>query len=269
MIKSVEKAIRILGVFSPTEPRLSLAEISTRLGHPKSTTHNLLATLLAYGFVEKAGDDQYALGTAIIPLTQSVRVNCEIRNRAAPLLRELANTSHESVYLTVPDGDFCLYIYAIETSSRLLARTAVGERAYLHRTAVGKAILAFLPHEEAHAMIERVGLPPSTENTITDHTVLGEELETLRRRGYSTDCGENEAETYCVGAPIFDANSYVVASCSVSGMDPAIVEQRLPEISKQVVRSALEISRRMGYVPTRSGFAPALSPAQEGGSPDD
>jgi DNA-binding IclR family transcriptional regulator len=260
VIKSVDKAFKILRMFNPAEPRLSLAEIADRLGNPKSTTYNLLATLVACGYVEKTGDDRYALGPAIIPLTQSVRVNCEIRDRVAPLLRELANISQESVYLTVPEAGFCLYIYAIETSTRLLARTAVGERGYLHRTAVGKAILAFMPAGEADAIIDRVGLPASTAHTITDRSVLQRELESIRERGYSLDRGENEVGTYCVGTPILDARGCVIASCSVSGVDPEIVGERLPDLAKHVMRTALEASRRMGYVPFRSGYAPELLP---------
>ena len=82
MINSVMKAIDILQAFSPTEPRVTLAEIAGRLGMPKSTTHNLLATLLACGFVEKVDTDHYALGTAVVALTQAVRVNVELRDRA-------------------------------------------------------------------------------------------------------------------------------------------------------------------------------------------
>ncbi len=99
---------------------------------PKSTVHSLLNTLLADGFVEQVEDGSYALGTAVIVMTQSVRVNVELRDRAAPHLRELADQCAESVYLTIRDGDYVLYIYAIESSRRLIARTAVGDRAYLH-----------------------------------------------------------------------------------------------------------------------------------------
>ena len=115
MIQSVLKAIDIMGVFTPEEPYLSLGQISKRLSMPKSTTHNLMATLISQGFMEKVNDDYYALGTAIISLSQAVRVNAELRDRAAPLLRELAEIVKESVYLTYFDGTFILYIYAIES----------------------------------------------------------------------------------------------------------------------------------------------------------
>lgn len=248
MIKSVAKALDILSTFTSSEPRLTLSEIARRREMPKSTVHNLLSTLLAYGFVEKLDGDYYALGTEVIALTQSVRVNVELRDRAAPLLRELADASRESVYLTVLDGDHCLYIYAVESPKRLLARTAVGDRVPLHCTSVGKAILATMPDQEIENVVARVGLPDFTPATITDLDALHAELEETRKRGYSIDRGEHETGVYCVGAPIFDERGRGVGACSISGTDPEIPRERLKEFSALVVSTAHDISRRMGYV---------------------
>ncbi len=249
MINSVLKAIRVLRVFSAAEPTLTLAEISNRLEMPKSTTHNLLNTLLSEGFIEKVDKDAYALGTAIIPLTQNVRVNVELRDRAAPLLRQLADECRESVYLTVHDNDRALYIYAVESSKRLLARTAVGDRAPLHCTSVGKAILAHLPKKEIASLLSRIPLVASTANTITDIDSLQEELARTRERGYAIDREEHERSTFCLGAPIFDERANVIGACSISGADPAIVGERIGELSACVMETAEEISRRMGFVP--------------------
>lgn len=251
MIKSVVKAIDIMRAFSPSEPRLTLAEIARRRGLPKSTVHNLLATLLAYGFIEKAGDDYYALGTAIIALTQAVRVNVELRDRAAPLLRELADACRESVYLTVLDRDHCLYIYAIESPKRLLARTAVGDRAPLHCTSVGKAILSTLSREEVEDVVGRVGLPTFTPATITDLDALHADLVDTRERGYALDIGEHETGVYCIGAPIFNERGKGIGACSISGTDSAMIQDSHEELSSLVMSTAQEISRRMGYVPAK------------------
>jgi len=260
VIKSVAKAMEIIKLFSPEEPRLSLAEIAARLNLPKATAHSLLATLVAYGIVERTEDGRYALGTELIPLTQAVRVNVELRDRAAPLLRELADASRESVYLTVRDGDYALYIYAIESPRRLLARTAIGERVLLHCTSVGKAILAALEPPEVEEFLTRQTtqgrLPAFTEATITRPEDLLAELETIRRQGFAIDRGEHEVGTYCVGAAIFDRQGRVLGACSISGADPEIIGARLPELSEQVMQVADEISRRMGYVPRRVSALP-------------
>ena len=254
MINSLLKAIDIISLFSPRQSRLSLTEISRRLDIPKSTAHNLLNTLLSRGFIEKTDNDRYALGTAIIVLTQSVRVNVELRDRAAASLRSLADVCHESVYLAVRDADRCLYIHAIESPHRLLARTAVGDHAPLHCTAVGKAILAWLPQQEADRIIEQVGLPAYTEATITSPQALRAELEQTRQRGFAVNRGEHEPDTYCIGAPILNDRAAVIGACSISGSDPEIVQRRLPELSARVVNTAHEISSCMGYVAARPGL---------------
>jgi DNA-binding IclR family transcriptional regulator len=254
MINSVLKAIDILQAFSPSEPRLTLAEIAGRLGMPKSTTHNLLATLLSCGFVEKVDADRYALGTAVVALTQAVRVNVELRDRAAPLLRDLADQCRESVYLTVLDGDYGLYIYAVESPNRLMARTAVGDRAHLHCTSVGKAMLAYLPEAEVEAIVARVGLPASSARTIARLDDLREELAATRARGFAIDKQEHELRTFCIGAPIFDASGRAIAACSISGADPEILGRRLAELSQRVREVAQEASRRMGFVPPRQAL---------------
>src|SRR5690606_6445380 len=76
--KSLAKAVRVLKLFSAQEPRLPLAEISARLDMPKSTTHAILRSLVAEGLIEKIGGEAYALGTGILALSQSVRVNVEV-----------------------------------------------------------------------------------------------------------------------------------------------------------------------------------------------
>lgn len=254
MIQSVLKAIDLMGVFTPQEPCLPLSEIAARADMPKSTTHNLLATLASRGLVEKLDNDSYALGTAIISFTQAARVNAELRDRAAPLLREFADVVHESVYLTYLDGDYALYIYAIETSHRLMARTAVGDRVHLHCTGVGKAILAELPRDHVEDLIARTGLPGFTPHTLVDPDSLFEELARTHNRGYSIDNQEHETGTYCIGVVIRDAHGKPIGACSVSGRDPEIIHSRADGVVSDLLYTAQEISRRMGYIPAKSAL---------------
>jgi DNA-binding IclR family transcriptional regulator len=252
MINSVIKTFSILTLFTPAEPILTLTEIAEQLEYPKSTVHNMLQTLESLGLLEKVEHNSYAVGKRIIPLTQSVLVNVHIRDRIAPLLRQLNDETQKSVYLTVPDNDMSLYIYAIETHHRLLARSAVGDRAPLHCTGVGKALMAFLPAEEQQRITENVGLPGFTDTTITDPVALREELEATYERGYSVDNQEHEIGSFCVGAPIFDAKANAVASCSLAGDDPAIIGEQRELYARKIGYIAQEASRRLGFVPSRS-----------------
>jgi len=249
MINSVLKALDILTLFSTTEPHLGLAEISSRLKMPKSTTYNLLRTLESRGFIEQLENGDYSIGIAPIVLSQSTRVNVELRDRAAPRLRELADVCHESIYLAVREGDNVLYIYAIESKHRLMARSAIGERVPMHCTAIGKAILAQLPMDEITAYAQRTSLPRFTHNTITSTEAFCTEIEQIKTQRYSLDNQEHELQTYCIGAAILDARSRVVGAFSISGNDPEIIGTRLLLLVQQMKYVAQEISRSMGFVP--------------------
>jgi DNA-binding IclR family transcriptional regulator len=246
------KAFQILQLFSPEEPVMTFAEIAAKLEYPKSTVHGLLRTLESLGYVEQVDNRSYALGKAVIPMTQAALVNVSIRDRSAPLLRQLSDATGHSVYLTVLDDVVTLYIYAVETSHRLLARSAVGDRVPLHCTAVGKALLAFLPEAEQNRIISAVGLPAFTNTTITQRDILKEELLRTVERGFSTDNQEHEKGSFCVGAPIFDAKGNVVASCSVAGDEPEVIAEEMHFYAGHVVQTAQEASRRMGFVPRRA-----------------
>ena len=250
MIASVIKALEILEVFSPEKPVLSLAEISTLLGYPKTTLHTLLRTLVYKGVIEHGDKGTYSLGTAIISMTQAIRVNVQLRDRVAPLLRELADTCRESVYLTILDKSACLYIYAIESSDRLLARTAIGERTPLHCTSAGKAILSFLPADTVEDLVKEQGMTKYNDKTIIDFAVLLKDLKISRSRGFAVDKEEHETGMFCLGSPIFNESGEVFAACSVSGTDPDILGKKKALFSAGIRYTALEISRRMGFVPS-------------------
>lgn len=259
MIESVLKAFRVMDLFSYERPRLTLAEISRAMGIPKSTAHNLLNTLKSIGMIEKLDDDTYALGLGLLPMTQYLRVNVEIRDRAAPLLRNLADACVESVYLAVLDRNGCRFIYVIETSRRLQARSALGGVSPLHSSGIGKAMLSFLPDDTAQRILSETGLPRFTANTIVEMPRLAEEIALIRARGFSTDHSENEERTYCIGAPIFDERGNTIAACSLAGIDPEIVGEKLPHLSPCVLFTAQEISRRMGFVPHKVSHFESVS----------
>lgn len=250
MVSSLLKALTILDLFTPQRPILTLNEITEELGYSKSTVHSMLSTFAAKGYIEKTESGTYALGAKFIPKTQSVLVNVQLRDRAAPLLRKLSDDTGESVYLTTLYGNLSLYIYAIETSHRLMARSAVGDEVPLHCTAVGKAILAFLPQKRQEQIINEVGLPRYTENTITDRETLMEELKQTRERGFSIDNQEHEKDMYCLGAPILNEKGEVIGSCSVSGYEEVVINEKIDFYSSQIKHTAQEISRRMGFVPS-------------------
>ncbi len=256
MNTSLLKALDILGSFSAERPRRSLTELSREMNIPKSTVHRLLRTLQSRGFIEQVKGEEYSLGSNIIALTQAVRVNVEVRDRAATVARSLAEASGESVYVAVAEATGVLYIYAVETSKRLRARTAVGDRAPFYCTSIGKACLAFMPDQERNALIAALNLIPATKHTITSAASLAADLEETIHRGYAKDCQEHEEGIFCLAAPFRDETGNVVGAISVSGSDREILGLREDVLATSLMEASEQISNRLGYVASRRSLIP-------------
>ena len=85
--------------------------------------------------------------------------------------------------------------------------TEVGRRVQPHCTAVGKAMLAELPDDEATAVLGRIRLARHTPATVTDVAAVVDGLAEVRRRGYAMDEGEQEVGVRCVAVAVPPAPS--------------------------------------------------------------
>ena len=247
VVKSVWRTIKILESFN-SEEGMGVTELSKKLNFPKSSIHEILTTLVQEKILEKDGDrSRYYLGTKLFELGNRARANLEIRKMAIPFLKTLNEELDETVHLTVLDNGEVLYVECFESTKRLRTYSVIGVRAPLHCTAVGKAILAFLPEDDIERIVRTKGLERFTENTIIDKALLLEDLGKIVQRGYAVDNMEHEDGMRCVGAPIRNSSGMVFASISVSGPSQRITPDRIPQIAKVMVSTGNEISRRLGY----------------------
>jgi len=250
MVKSVDRAIRILELLSENN-KMGITEISKKLNLPKTTTFDIVSTLHERGILEKDEENnRYFLGLKLFELGDAARANFELRKIAVPYLKELNSKLDETVHLTVRDDDEVLYIECFESTKRLRTYSVIGVRAPLYCTAVGKALLAFLPDEEIKKIVRKKGFIRFTPNTITDEKRLFDEIKKIRELGYSIDDVEHEEGVRCVGAPIRDHTGRVVASISVSGPTQRVTKSKVPQLAKIVMATAEEISSRLGYKKT-------------------
>jgi IclR family transcriptional regulator, KDG regulon repressor len=247
MVKTVERAIRIIEQLSDNGS-LGVTDLCEILGLPKSSAHNILETLVHERVLEKKHDsNKYSLGVRLIELGNRAQLGLDITRVAHPYLRSLNEKTGETVHLTVLDNDEVLYIDCVESRLRIRTYSVIGDRAPLHCTAVGKAILAFLPPSEQDRILRERGTARMTRNTLSDEQSLRADLRKIVQRGYSIDNMEHEEYLRCVGAPIRNWKGGVFASISVSGPSQRLTLKRIADVAQPLVQSTDEISRAMGY----------------------
>src|SRR6266571_9176177 len=85
-VKSADRTLDIFELFA-AEPRgLTIAEISDRLGVARSSTHGLVHTLAARGYLVQDGGGRFQLGARLIQLGLNVVERLELRSAARATL---------------------------------------------------------------------------------------------------------------------------------------------------------------------------------------
>jgi len=250
-VNSVVKAIRILDRLRSGGP-LTFSDVQKALDLPKSTVHKILATLEQEDLVRRDPDTaRYSLGVKLIELGSGARAQLEYRKIALPLMQDLSEAIDCTVHLSVRSHRDVMPVEAYESGSRTwphyLFHGGVGIPAPLHATAAGKAILAYLPDAALDAALGSAALARYTRHTIVDRAKLRAELARIRKRGYAVSEGEHVELVWGIAAPIRDHDGTVVASLSALGMAARLTPERIPEIASQVIATAAEVSRLIGY----------------------
>jgi IclR family transcriptional regulator, acetate operon repressor len=187
----------------------------------------------------------FRLGPGALRLGQAYLSSLDLRTVAREPLRRLLRTVGETCHLVVYDPPDVVYIDKVENEQTVRMASRVGSRVPAYRTAVGKAMLAWLGEDAVDAVIA-AGMPAVTDRTTTDPGQFRTELAGVRKRGYAVDDRENEPEVRCVAAPVFDHTDGVAGALSVSGLASRITPAQVHEIGPLIVRTGLEISRSLG-----------------------
>jgi DNA-binding IclR family transcriptional regulator len=236
----------LLDALATRSEAASLKDLSSATGLHPSTAHRILNDLVSARLVDRFEPGSYQLGIRLLELGNLVKARLNVRDAALGPMRELHRAIGHPVNLSIRQGDEIVYIErAVSERSGMQVVRAVGGRAPLHLTSVGKLFLSVDDVRSLRNYATRTGLAGHTRNSITDLARLEHELALVRARGYSRDNEELELGVRCIAAGIQDDSGRLVAGLSVSApadfMQDAWIDQ--------VCRTAAAISASLGFEP--------------------
>jgi len=245
-VQVVERMFALMDVLATREDAISLKDISEKTGLHPSTAHRILNDLAIGRYVERAQPGSYRLGMRLLELGNLVKDRLSVRDAALAPMRELHKRIQQPVNLSMRQGDEIVYVErAYSERSGMQVVRAIGGRAPLHLTSVGKLFLAADDVQRIRAYAGRTGLHGQTRNSITQLPVLERELSKVRQFHYAQDNEELELGVRCMAAGIYDDQGKLVAGLSISA--PA---SRLDEAWLEPLRAtAQSISATLGFVP--------------------
>src|SRR5699024_4679068 len=137
------------------------------------------------------------------------------------------------------------YMEVIEGTNSLRMNETVGSTSPFHATAIGSAIVAYLPSGQLKKLLENYEFKAITKYTITDKENYEEKLGQVRKNGYSIDDQEIVIGARCVASPIFNRLGNVEGAISMSGAEHRYSPDKIHKIELDIKSAAQRISRKL------------------------
>lgn len=243
-VQVLERMFTLIDVLASREEAMFLKDISEKAGLHPSTAHRILNDLATGRFVDRPQAGTYRLGMRLLELGNLVKARLNVRDAALLPMRELHKLIQQPVNLSVRQGDEIVYVErAYSERSGMQVVRAIGGRAPLHLTSVGKLFLAADDPQRIRAYATRTGLQGHTKNSITSIEALERELSKVRQYGQAGDNEELELGVRCMAAGIYDDQGQLVAGLSISAPAGRLEDAWLPKL----MDTAKQISHTLGY----------------------
>jgi IclR family acetate operon transcriptional repressor len=254
-LQSLERGIDLLFLFSTEKPILSLEDISLALTLPESTAYRLAATLCKKSVLTRSASGKgYELHASLLRLLGVVHSCTDIGSVALPSLEALARESGETSQLCLLQGNEVVCAEAVCSTNTIRFMPEKGRAVSLHTSALGRAVLAFLPETFLARYLRRPGLHAMTPYTVTDPRKIRGILAQIRAQGWAVSFQQNLLGARGVAVPVFDHQDLAVASLGISGPHPRFSDRRARSLVPSLLRHGRTISETLGA--TRKGSKP-------------
>ena len=235
-VRAVERAVELMFLLAERPRSVSLQQLADEIGCSKSTVYRLLATLERLEVVEHdPALRQYRVGRRLRELAQDEPTRLDLRALAAPHLPALRDLSGETATFHVRDGAVHIIAAQCESTQEIRRVLPVGQRVPLLKGATAKAILAFLPPDEAAAILAQTRKADDPGPTV-------EELADIRDVGYSFSYSERVPGGSAMSAPILDGAGSVCGALSIAGPSFRFTPARATRCAPGLLDAAAQVS---------------------------
>jgi DNA-binding IclR family transcriptional regulator len=248
MVKSAYRVIQILEAVASSRAGLKHGDLAEALKIPKGSLSLLLSDLISQDYLALKDDSRcYVLGPQVLVIANRYLSGLDLVQLGRPILKEMVATTGECVEIAVRRGEEMLVVAREDCSRPLRSVIPIGDRAPLHATAAGKAILAFFPTEELDLYLADGKLKRMTRRTITQPKVLRKELEDICAGSMAFSREELNEGITAMALPVFDSEGRVNASMVIPVPTIRFNAKKEKRVEAALRKGTTELSRKLGF----------------------
>lgn len=255
--RSVHRVVSVLKTFTPNEVELSAADISQRVGIPKTTTYRILGALTTGGLLERnAETGKYTIGLELYILGILYSRATDVLKAGGPIVKTLHDLTSETVNMGIFDNGNVIVVMKEDSKDAFRFSLHVGAVLTAYASAMGKFFLSELTEAEIDSLYPEEQLQPIIPKTIVTKTELKLNLQQIRKTGIAFNREGAHVGVEGIGSGIRDANGRVVAAISI-----AVPMFRINRASRQ--RLATLVKLGCGLISYHLGYQDPANPASD------
>jgi DNA-binding IclR family transcriptional regulator len=232
LIRSVSRALRVLEAVGQTTRGLTVKQIARRCELTTATTYHLIRTLAYEGYVTRRDDGTYTIGLEVADRFRELVAAFRPPGSVMAVLDRAVASSGHSHFL----GTF-------------LEELVPGFDDGAHATALGKALLATLTHDQRLRYLKDQGMRTYTSLTLTHPEALEADLAAGERRGMQTEISQFREDVACAAVLVHadrDPERRLVLGCAMAA-DHLV--HHAAEVRTHLLQTARAISDQLAAQP--------------------
>lgn len=174
-VRQIANLLELLEYFARIRRPAGLAELASHFGWPRSSTFNIIDTLVENGFLyEPRARNGYYPTPRWLALSQEITHAEPLSDRAIDLVQQVADKTQETVWIAAASGQYAVMLHVIASPHPIRYTAEPGKRLPLHATATGLALVSQMSPLQQKNLLKRTifikygdGSPLSAEEVFT------------------------------------------------------------------------------------------------------
>lgn len=246
-VPALDKTFQILDLITDSTHPLTAAHIARQLQLPRSSTHNILQSLLAKHVIYKDADSRFHLGSYLLYWAGKYEQQQGVIHLFHELITQYPLLLQHTVTLSKMDLGEVVFLACHEAPAPLGFTFRAGVRVPAVFSASGKAMLSTLPMQNITSLYDGSLPTPITIHSVTNFKDLATELADINSSRISLDDGQLRDGMYCLGTYIRNASGIAVAGMAVSFLQ-AEYESKRSGVSAALIELAEQMEQRLGFI---------------------
>jgi IclR family acetate operon transcriptional repressor len=252
-VRAVTRATRIVTALAEHPYPLGIVELAAFVQLSSASVHRILSTLVSVGWVEQnSRTAKYRLGMRAIGVGMVGSATNPVLHDGKLYLTRLAEWSGYDAVLSTLVGVKTVQLERVAGSHTEMIEFEAGRPQPAHAMADGKLLLSYLSEDEVRYFYKVEALRRYTDHTITDPTLLDQELAKIRAQGYAADNFERFAKGRGLAVPVLDSDGHAIAAMLCLGRFE-------PSEDLQLVQQMTALAKEMSDRLSASGDLPAAA----------